>query len=160
MATEKLKFSLELYAVMWDKPPHAAVYVNDVLLYDSDITGTKDNPTQVEFEHEVGEGKSNHLTIVRTGKGTGQTVVGQDGQILKDQLLGIKNIEIDEINIGALVYSGEYTPDYPEPWASQQRESGNDLPVSFKNVTEMGHDGSWRLGFESPFYMWLLENLY
>jgi hypothetical protein len=72
----------------------------------------------------------------------------------------IKSIEIDEIDLGALVYEGTYTPDYPEPWATQQRESGADLQESFKNVTRMGHNGTWQFKFTSPFYMWLLENLY
>jgi hypothetical protein len=49
------------------------------------------------------------------------------GEIIKDQLLHIKNIEIDEIDIGSLVYEGIYTPNYPEPWATQQRQSGNEL---------------------------------
>ena len=84
----------------------------------------------------------------------------EDGKITKDQLLHIKSIEIDEIDIGALVYEGVYTPKYPEPWATQQKQAGNTLPQSFKNVTNIGHNGRWELGFTSPFYMWLLENLY
>ena len=84
----------------------------------------------------------------------------EDGKITKDQLLHIKSIEIDEIDIGGMVYEGIYTPKYPEPWASQQRSAGKELPDSFKNVTTIGHNGRWELGFESPFYMWLLENLY
>ena len=72
----------------------------------------------------------------------------------------IKKIEIDEINIGALVYEGVYRPDYPEPWATQQREAGHELPDTFKNATIIGHNGSWTFNFSSPFYMWLLENLY
>ena len=75
-------------------------------------------------------------------------------------MLHIKSIEIDEINIGGLVYNGVYTPRYPEPWATMQRESGTELPESFKNVTQIGHNGEWKLTFSSPFYMWLLENLY
>ena len=79
---------------------------------------------------------------------------------MHDQLLHIKSIEIDGIDIGSLVYEGTYRPDYPEPWATQQRESGLDLPETFKNVTEMGHNGTWTFKYSSPFYMWLLENLY
>ena len=101
-----------------------------------------------------------NLIINRSGKGRNQTIINEKGDILKDQLLHIKSINIDEIDIGALVFDGVYTPTYPEPWATQQRESGNDLRDSFKNVTSMGFDGEWRFSFTSPFYMWLLENLY
>ena len=160
MATEKLKFKLELYATMWDKPPHAEILIGDNSHFTGDITGTEDKPTVVEFEHEFTEGEKSELIVRRSGKDKGQTVINENGDILKDQLLHIKSIEIDEIDLGALVYEGVYTPRYPEPWATQQREAGKELQESFKNVTQMGHDGTWRFKFESPFYMWLLENLY
>ena len=160
MATEKLKFKLELFATMWDKPPHAEILLEDKSYFEGDITGTEQKPDVIEFEHLLDEGKEYQLTIKRSGKTTKQTIVNEKGDILKDQMLHIKSIEIDEINIGALVYEGVYTPVYPEPWATQQQENGVDLKESFTNVTQMGFNGKWVLKFESPFYMWLLENLY
>jgi len=160
MATEKLKFKLELYATMWDKPPHAEIMINDQSHFEGDISGTEEKPNIIEFEHELEEDKEYNLILKRKGKGQNQTVINDKGDILKDQLLHIKSIEIDEIDIGGLVYEGVYTPNYPEPWASKQREAGVDLQKSFKNVTQMGHDGEWKFSFASPFYMWLLENLY
>ena len=157
--TEKLKFKLELWGTYWDLPPVAEILINDESYYKSEITGTEDNPTVIEFERELTEGEEYRLQIKRSNKIKGQTIV-EDGKVIKDQLLHIKSIEIDEIDIGSLVYEGVYTPEYPEPWATQQRQAGNELPVSFKNVTNMGHDGVWELRFSSPFYMWLLENLY
>ena len=160
MATEKLKFKLELYATMWDQPPVAEILINEKSFVKKEITGTDQKPDLIEFEHELEGNKDYTLIIKRSGKGKNQTVINEKGDILKDQLLHIKTIEVDEIDIGALVYEGEYTPEYPEPWATQQRESGNDLKDSFKNVTKMGFNGTWNFKFESPFYMWLLENLY
>ena len=160
MATEKLKFKLELYATMWDKPPHAEILINDVSHFNGGIKSTVEKPTLIEFEHELKENEHYNLIIKRSGKHVNQTITNNDGNLLKDQLLHIKSIEIDDINIGALVYEGVYTPQYPEPWATQQRESGNDLKDSFKNVTQMGFNGTWSFKFSSPFYMWLLENLY
>ena len=155
MATEKLKFKLELYATMWDKPPHAEILIGDKSHFTGDITGTEDKPDVVEFEQTLDEGKEYNIIINRSGKFRNQTVVNDKGDIIKDQLLHIKAMEIDEIDVGALVFEGVYTPKYPEPWATQQREAGTELPESFKNVIQMGHDGTWRFKFESPFYMWL-----
>jgi hypothetical protein len=161
MATEKLKFKLELYATMWDKPPHAEILLNDKSYFKGDITSTEENkPTVIEFEQDLEEGKEYSLTINRSGKDKGQAIVNDNGDVIKDQLLHIKGIEIDEIALGGLVYEGIYLPEYPEPWATQQREAGKKLEESFKNVTCMGHDGKWQFKFSSPFYMWLLENLY
>jgi len=180
MATEKLKFRLELYATMWDRPPHVEILINDQSMFKKDITGSLDKPDLLEFEYEMAEGQEYSLIINRSGKQgkaeltntkndhgivwpeqiESQTVADEDGKIIKDQVLHIKSIEIDEINIGGLVYDGVYTPRYPEPWAARQRESGAELPEFFKNVTQLGHEGEWKLTFSSPFYMWLLENLY
>ena len=160
MATEKLKFKLELYSTMWDKPPHAEILIGHDVQFKGGITGTESKPDIILFEYELEAEQEYNLIINRSGKGRNQTIVNEKGDILKDQLLHIKSINIDEIDIGALVFDGVYTPTYPEPWATQQRESGNDLRDSFKNVTTMGFDGEWKFAFGSPFYMWLLENLY
>tara|TARA_Y100000114_G_C11612642_1_gene255839 strand:+ start:66 stop:548 length:483 start_codon:yes stop_codon:yes gene_type:complete len=160
MATEKLKFKLMLHATMWNKPPHVEIKLNDKSFYSGDITGTEDKPDVIEFEHELNEGGTYSLDIHRSGKGRNETVINEKGDILNDQLLHIKSIEIDEIDIGGLVYEGVYEPTYAEPWATQQKEAGVVLPKTSKNVTSMGHNGVWRFKFQSPFYMWLLENLY
>ena len=159
MATETLKFKLELYATMWNKPPIADISIDSKSYFKEEITGTKDKPTIIEFEHELEENKSYNLTINRSGKDKRQTIV-ENEKIIKDQLLHIKYIEIDDIDIGSLVYEGVYKPEYPEQWATQQAKAGNKLPETFKNVTKMGHNGTWTFTFSSPFYMWLLENLY
>ena len=159
MPTEKLKFKLELWETYWDQVPIAEILINNYSCYKKPINGIDKEPTIIEFEHELTEGEKYSLIIKRSGKDRKQTVI-KDGCIIKDQLLHIKSIEIDEIDIGALVYEGIYTPEYPEPWATQQKQTGKELPKTFKNVTNMGHNGRWELGFASPFYMWLLENLY
>ena len=169
MATEKLKFKIELYSTFWNKPPVAEIKINksddktntdnNSSYFNEKITSTKEKPTIIEFEHSCEEGKQHNLVINRSGKDTRQTVV-EDEKITKDQLLHIKSIEIDEIDIGSLLYEGVYKPTYPEPWATQQAEAGNKLPETLKNVTQMGHNGTWTFSFKSPFYMWLLENLY
>lgn len=159
MTTENLKFKIQLYAQYWDKPPVAEILIGDQSKFKQEITGTQQNPDLIEFYHELDEGQEYKFVIHRTNKDNSQTMVEND-QIIKDQLLFIKSIEIDEIDLGGLIYEGLYYPEYPEPWASQQKELGNALPVSVKNVTSMGHNGRWELTFTSPFYMWLLENLY
>ena len=160
MTTETLKFKLQLYATSWDKSPVAEILINNESQYKAEITGTENKPTIIEFEKLLTEGEKYYLTISRSGKDRKQTVVNSQGDIEKDQLLHIKSIEIDEIDLGSLVYSGVYTPSYPEPWYSQQVTAGNTPEKSLKNVTSMGHNGTWKIQFQSPFYMWLLENLY
>ena len=159
MATEKLKFKLELYSNYWDLAPIAEVLINDESKFIIEVRSTADNPTVIEFEHELQNDEQYQLHIKRSNKQKGQTVI-ENGNIIKDQALLIKNIEIDEIDLGTMLFEGYYAPEYPEPWATQQREQGKHLPNKFKNATQLGHNGTWTLTFRSPFYMWLLENLY
>ena len=160
MGTETLKIGIELWATMWDKPPQAGLWIDDQNHYNGEIIGTQSKPNIITFEHTFKENTEHCLTIKRGNKLPGQTVVDNDGNVLKDQLLHIKNIEIDDINLGAIVYNGIYYPEYPEPWASQQRSMGVELVESFNNCTSMGFNGDWKLKFTSPFYLWLIDNLY
>ena len=82
MATEKLKFRLELHATMWNKPPHAEILINDHTCYKGDITGSEDNPDVIEFEHEATEGEKYNLIIKRSGKGKYETILNDKGDIL------------------------------------------------------------------------------
>ena len=68
MAIEKLKFKLELYATMWDKPPIANIKINEKSYFNKEITSTEDKPTIIEFEHELEEGKAYNLIVDRSGK--------------------------------------------------------------------------------------------
>jgi len=159
MATEKLKYKLELYSKFWDKAPIVEILVDDKSYWSGEITSSKDEPTVIEFTHESEENKKVNLIIKRSNKDKHQTKI-VNGEFVKDQLLFIKSINIDEIDIGALVYEGVYRPEYFPEWAEQQRKEGVELPETKKNVTCMGHNGTWTFTFSSPFYMWLLENLY
>jgi len=160
MATEKLKFKFKLYATMWDQPPIVEILINNKSYFKQEVTATEAKPQIVEFSADLEEQKEYNLVVHRSNKNKGQTVVNEKGDIIKDQMLHIKDIEIDEIDIGALIFEGVYKPNYPEPWATEARAKGVDLPETFKNSPTMGHNGTWTLTFSSPFYMWLLENLY
>ena len=160
MATEKLKFVVELYATYWQNPPIAEILINNDSKFKGEITTDKENPTRIEFEQEFEDGQPFDIIIDRTNKGKYDTIVNAKGDILHDQILHIKYMEVDEIDLGSVLYEGVYTPAYPEPWATQQRDKGIDLPESQKNNTILGHNGVWKLSATSPLYMWLLENLY
>ena len=105
------------------------------------------------------EGLRYALKIQRSGKKVSQTIV-EDGKIVKDQILHISNIEIDDISIGNLIFEGVYTPEYSRKWYEENLIKGITLPKTYKNTKELGYNGLWNFEFSSPFYMWLLDNLY
>ena len=158
MASETVNFQIGLYSEYWKEEPQVEIFINDTPLGLHTITESKGNPKIIKFKHTLEEGP-HCLRFERSGKDMSQTLT-KDGEVIKDQLLCLKEIFIDEIDIASLIYQGVYTPEYPEPWATQQRAQGKELPVSFSEATRLGHNGTWEFKFDSPFYMWLLENLY
>ena len=58
MATEKLKFKIELFATHWNKIPTVEILINNDSKFSAEISETEDKPKLIEFEHEFEEEKS------------------------------------------------------------------------------------------------------
>ncbi len=145
--TETLHFRVGLAGTYWQKRPEYSILVNDKKI----LNGTIDTPSQevfyVDFDAEVEEGPCT-LKIRLENKTDEDTVQNEDKtEIIKDMLLNIRGIEIDEIGLGNLVYT-------------KTRFVGDDpaRPVLDK-CQDLGWNGAWVMEFESPFYIWLLENI-
>jgi hypothetical protein len=159
MKIEKLQFNLELYSEYWDIPPRIELSVDNNVIFNGKIKADKQNPHIISFSKIIEQDKEHILTIKRMDKSTDQCIL-ENGKIIKDQILYIKKIEIDDIDIGTLVYEGVFYPEYDKKWAEEQQKNNVQLPESIKQINSLGHNGTWKLTFNSPFYMWLLENLY
>jgi len=146
--TEKLHFKIGIGGTYWKKVPVYSILINDSVVIDhKTVTGASEETYYEEFDYTLEEGPV-VLKIRLENKDNSDTVQNEDKTaILKDMVLNIKNIEIDEIDIGFLIYTnGKFVGDDPE------------RPV-LDNCIDLGWNGTWTLPFESPFYIWLLENL-
>ena len=78
-----------------------------------------------------------------------------------NQAIEIDYVAFEGIKADRFVWAGEYTPIYPEPWASEQRALGIELAEKHKNFKYFGWNGIWRLDFEMPIFSWIhqIENL-
>lgn len=144
---ETLHFKIELAGTYWDKKPQYSVLINNDLIKTDTITAASGDSVFVEFDHIVNEG-SVSLNIRLENKTYGDTVENADKTaIVKDMLLNIRSIQIDEIDLGNLLWSkSQYVGDDPT------------RPV-LDNCIDLGWNGTWTLAFDSPFYLWLLENI-
>lgn len=153
---ENINFYMEFESVFWDKPPKATVLLNDSVMFDGSIDQLN---YRLNFNAVLEFGQQYTLTIRRYGKDAGQCVVLEDGS-LKDQLLTLKLLKIDRTDVQNLIDTLSYNqPDYPEPWASEQRALGIELEELVPAETCWGHNGTWSLTFSSPFYKFLFKNL-
>ena len=75
---------------------------------------------------------------------------------MKDQLLHIKQLEIDEIELDYLYYQlGEF---HKQTGVVDGSPVFSETSETEKYIT-MGWNGEYRLKFSVPTYMWFLENL-
>jgi hypothetical protein len=144
---EQLHFKVTLAGTYWDKKPQYAILVDDQLMQRSFITCESGVSQIVEFDVELNEG-DHELKIRLENKTNSDTVENQDKTaIVKDLLLNIQQVEIDDIDLGHMVHG-------------KSLFTGDDSarPV-LDYCIDLGWNGTWVLKFTSPFYIWLLENI-
>ena len=149
---EKLSFKIGVSGTYWDKKPHFTVLVDDTKYADDHIQGHSNETQFVEFEVELNEG-SHELKIRLENKSDRDVEKDGHGNIINDMLLNIDVIEIDGIDLGQLKWSAsEFVAD------NTKIVNGTDMTIT-KNCINMGWNGTYSIKFESPFYLWLLENI-
>ena len=103
---------------------------------------TVDVDDQDDAEHE--------LRLVLKNKTTAHTQVDENGNIITDARLIIKDLAFDEIQLGhMLVEQAVYTHDF----------NGNGITTQDKFYGELGCNGTVSLKFATPVYLWLLEHM-
>lgn len=160
MSSEILTFKFNFTSVMWDQPPFVKIKINEKLYFDDKITAVDlKKPKTIKITNNFDYGALHEITIHRTNKRLDQTILDTNGQIIKDQLLIIQSIEVNDIEIKPIIYNSTFTPYYQEPWYTQQVQSGNTPPSILKKQTILGFDGIWKLCFSCPFNIWILDSI-
>ena len=144
---ETLHFKIELAGTYWAKQPQYTILINDDVIKTDIITAESGTSVFVEFDHTVDEG-SVGLKIRLENKDDSDVVENEDKTaIVKDMLLHIRSIEIDEIDLGNMI------------WSKSQYVGDDESRPVLDNCVDLGWNGTWTLAFASPFYIWLLENI-
>ena len=147
MNKENLKFDISLSGTYWDKKPQFSVWLDDHPVIQTELA----NPIQtVTFDRELYEGE--HALKIRLENKNNNDTVLNDGEIVKDLLLNIDDITIDDISIGNLLWTAEYHLDKPQEYQGK-------TITQLDSCVNLGWNGTYILRFTSPFYIWLLEKL-
>lgn len=159
MDKETLHLKIGLSGSSATKHPEFKIIVNDAVIVHNTLTASMNEVEYFEFDVEIVEGPGS-LVVEMLNKLPIDTVLDLDGNIVEDLLLNIDSVEIDEIDLGSLLWTAsEYRPIYNELYKAKMEQSGQVLPDSIKNCVNLGWNGKWILPFTSPFYIWLLENI-
>ena len=148
MNEETLKFVVTLSATFWERRPQFSIWLDDHIIIQSEIPDILSHP--IAFERAISEG-THSLKIRLENKTTADTVI-ENSNIIKDMLLNIDDITIDDIGLGNLLWSAEYRLDDPQEY------NGKTI-THLDSCVNLGWNGTYTLNFTSPFYIWLLEKL-
>ena len=147
MNEENLKFDISLSGTYWGKKPQFSIWLDDHPIIQSELAH---ETQQVKFEHTIDEGE--HTLKIRLENKTNSDTLVENNEVVKDMLLNIDDITIDDISLGNLLWSAEYILDHPQQYNGQTIDH-------LDGCVNLGWDGTYILKFSSPFYIWLLEKL-
>lgn len=138
---------MSLSGTYWDKRPQFSIWVDDHIAVQSEVS---QNRNHFKFERELTEG--DHTLKIRLENKTNSDTILTNGEIVKDMLLNIDDISIDDISLGNLLWSAEYHLDQPHEFQGK-------TVTQLNHCVNLGWNGTYILKFSSPFYIWLLEKL-
>ena len=148
MQEENLNFKISLTGTFWDRHPQFSVWLDNHVVIQSEIASEAEQI--VNFERRVDEGQ-HELKIRLENKTVNDTVI-ENGEVVKDMLLNIDDITIDDISLGNLLWSAEYILDEKQIYQGQEIDH-------LDGCINLGWNGTYVLKFSCPFYIWLLEKL-
>ena len=155
--TELVEFKIVLDSVWHNAPPKYEVLIDDTVQSYGVVEEKSENNEEkvITFSLDLPEG--DHTIKIRLGgKLPKHTIVDDNDNILADQLLNIKQIEIDEIELDYMFYSlGNF---HKQTGVVDSKPVYDETPLPDK-YTNLGWNGEYRLNFSVPTYMWFLENL-
>ena len=146
MAEEKLSFVVTLSGTFWDRRPQFSIWLDDHVVIQSEIISTAQQP--VAFERTVDEGP--HTLKIRLENKTDSDTVLENSKVVKDMLLNIEDVTIDDISLGTLLWSAEYILDEPQKYQGK-------IIDHLDGCVNLGWNGTYILEFASPYYLWLVR---
>ena len=124
-----------------------------ITLDQQEVYYSVDLPEQAQYitcDFADDDDTDHELIIELLHKTTEHTEVDEQGNILADTCVEISDVALDDIQLGQVfVEQAEYHHDF----------NGTQDPIVEKFYGTMGCNGTVRLKFSSPVYIWLLENM-
>jgi len=137
---ETVHVRLGLSGTYWGKQPQYRVLANEQVIRE----GLAGELEYIEFDFEY-DGQA-VLSVELLNKESSDTVENADKTaIVQDLLLNIESLEVDEIDL-------EQIPREQSVYTTQDNRT-------IDKCVNLGWNGTWRLTWTDPFYLWLLENM-
>lgn len=139
-----VKIAVTLRPVWHQDPPRIRVGIDNNL---TEIDLRKNTTINFDFESD----SACELSVEFLNKQDSDTVP-ESGL---DKAVIIENVSFFGISDPKFVWAGIYTPNYPEPWATQQQSQGVALKQHLTPHNYLSWNGKWRLTFTVPVFTWI-----
>jgi len=143
---ETVRISFDVETSDAECPIGMEIWLDDAVLLTNNHVQEK-----ISFSHDISDDDGEHeLRVIITGKTSDHTIVDEAGNIIKDAILQISNVVIDELDVNQLFLDKcVYTHDFNGTQA--------EIQDTFHGIA--GCNGTISLKFSTPIYLWLLENM-
>jgi len=143
---DTIRFSCDVNTNIPSNPIHLQILLDDNVMFDKNI----DQEESVSFEFDEDEGE-HLLRFVISGKNDSHNIKDDNGVILDTTQISITNISFDDFDITNIIMGNplKYIHDF----------NGTSEMSEHKFYDIAGCNGEIILKFDTPIYLWLLENM-
>lgn len=144
---ESIAISCDITPTCPENPVGLTISVNDQIILDLEQV-----TESIKFNHlvELPENQEHVLKLTLKNKRPEHTKMDDSGHITQDSNIVIEHVAFDELELGQiLVERAIYEHDF----------NGSGVKTQDQFFKEMGCNGTVSLKFNTPVYLWLLENI-
>ena len=144
MNTDKIYFEFDLERTPAEPALNLRVLHNGTVVHEllSDQEHVKIEINDDDAQHE--------LIIELLGKQSSHTQINDQGDIVKDAVVTVSNIVVDDIDISDI---------FSEKSQYRHNFNGTGDQVTERFYSTLGCNGTVTVNFSTPIYLWLLENM-
>lgn len=141
-----IKFNFEKHF----RVPTVEIGIDSISLYKGQVQ------SNFEFYKKLQHGE--HLLWIRHyGKSVEETTQQFDTHIFVKEVR-FEDINLDQFDHSQLTHLGRFYPEYNENYVKDCKIANIDLPEFICPNHYLGHNGTWKLNFESPCLDWIIKN--
>lgn len=142
-----MKIDIELIGHYSNNGPMCQIEINDCVLHD-DVLEQGHNT----FSFDINPLEINYLRIHHYGKKNEDTLVDQNGQIVKDKAVELKKISIESVYIlKNVLYNKPYYVNWPDNLSQDFINRGEAVPEYITNTLFFGFNGYYEFDFVGDF---------
>ena len=144
MVTDDFVGEITVRPVWWNHPPQVSIALDGNLCW----SGLIESEFTWHWCESLPRGQHN-IEVRFSGKTNTDTTADNDHAVV------IEHLDFFGVRDDRFRWQGIYTPDYPEPWRTQQIAQGIMLLPELKAHSYLGWNGVWRLEFSTPIFTWM-----